>query len=531
MATEKSPQAASVNEPRTHPLGTLIAELEGAGLLRSVLAGAAPTATVAIDGITLDSRRVERGTLFAALPGQHADGVEFVGDAVARGAAAVLAERASPAIGIPQLLVHAGRPALALSAAWFNGFPSESLGIVGITGTDGKTTTSYLIRSMLQAAGLPTGLIGTIDVVAAGTSLGNAARATSPEAPDLQGYLARMVAGGDRFAVVESTSHGLAQDRLAFVAYDVAVLTNVTHEHLEFHRTIEAYRAAKRRLFEALATSEHNPDKGWGKHAVLNVDDPISTEYAVAAREAGAEVHLYGSDSAAAIRAVSVREDAKGLRLTVSTTRWQSDVLVHLPGRFNVANALAAIGVGEALDLDPAQIRAGIEAVESVPGRMQRIDAGQPFTVVVDYAHTPDSLAKVLDNLAPLSAAGGGGLIAVFGSAGDRDTAKRPMMGRVAAERTRLMVVTDEDPRSEDRVVILEEIAAGAMGRRRGQDLLLIADRREAIGAAISAARPGDVVVLCGKGHEKTIEYADGDVPWDEAGAARDALAELGYSG
>jgi UDP-N-acetylmuramoyl-L-alanyl-D-glutamate--2,6-diaminopimelate ligase len=529
MATEEPAAPANDERSRAKPLGALIAELEQDGLLRSVLAGAAPTASVDVRGVTLDSRRVEPGTLFAALPGQHHDGIEFVADAVTRRAAAVLAERASPAIGIPQLLVHSGRPALALAAAWVNGYPSASLGVVGITGTDGKTTTSYLVRSILEAAGHPSGLVGTIDVVAGGASLGNAARATSPESPDLQSYLARMVAGGDRFAVVESTSHGLAQDRLACVAYDVAVLTNVTHEHLEFHRTIEAYRAAKRRLFEALAVTARNPDKGWGKHAVLNADDPIAVDYAAAARDAGADVHLYGSDAAAAIRAVSLREDANGIRLTVSTPRWQSDVLVHLPGRFNVHNALAAIGVGESLDLDPAQIRAGIEAVDSVPGRMQRVDAGQPFAVVVDYAHTADSLAKVLDNLAPLAAAGGGGLIAVFGSAGDRDTAKRPMMGRIAAERTRLMVITDEDPRSEDRHQILEEIAAGASSRRRGQDLLLIADRREAIGAALAAARPGDVVVLCGKGHEKTIEYADGDIAWDEAEAARAALRDLGY--
>jgi UDP-N-acetylmuramoyl-L-alanyl-D-glutamate--2,6-diaminopimelate ligase len=202
MATESSSAAGDVEEDRTRPLGRLIAELEREGLLRSVLSGDAPTASVAVGAITLDSRRVAPGTLFAALPGQHVDGIEFVGDAVSRGAAAILAERASPAIGIPQLLVRSGRPGLALAAAWFNSYPSESLGIVGITGTDGKTTTSYLVRSMLEAAGMPTGLIGTIDVVAGGASLGNAARATSPEAPDLQGYLARMVTAGDRFAVV-----------------------------------------------------------------------------------------------------------------------------------------------------------------------------------------------------------------------------------------------------------------------------------------------------------------------------------------
>jgi UDP-N-acetylmuramoyl-L-alanyl-D-glutamate--2,6-diaminopimelate ligase len=511
-------------------LGGLIAELEREGLLRSVLSGGTTApATVPVSGVTLDSRRVQPGWLFAALPGQRSDGLAYVPDALGRGAGAILAERASAGIGVPQVLVRSGRPALALTAAWLNGFPSEKLGIVGITGTDGKTTTSYLVRSVLETAGLASGMVGTIDVVAGGESLGNAARATSPEAPDLQAYLARMLGAGDRFAVVESTSHGLAQDRLAFVAYDVGVLTNVTHEHLEFHRTLEAYRAAKRRLFEALGESARNPDKGWGKHAVLNADDPMAVEYGEAARTAGADVLLYGSDSSAAIRATAVREDSGGLRLSVTTPRWRGDVAVHLPGRFNVQNALAAIGVGEALEVEAGAIRAGIDALQSVPGRMQRIDAGQPFSVVVDYAHTPDSLAKVLDNLAPLAAAGGGGLICVFGSAGDRDRAKRPMMGRVAADRSQLMVLTDEDPRSEDRSAILEEIAAGAPARHLGQDLLLIPDRRGAIAAAIGAARPGDVVVLCGKGHEKTIEYADGDLPWDEAGAAHEALRHLGY--
>jgi UDP-N-acetylmuramoyl-L-alanyl-D-glutamate--2,6-diaminopimelate ligase len=261
---------------------------------------------------------------------------------------------------------------------------------------------------------------------------------------------------------------------------------------------------------------------------VLNADDPISVDYATAARDAGAEVHLYGSDAAAAIRAVSVREDQRGLRLTVSTTRWQADVLVHLPGRFNVHNALAAIGVGEALDLDPAQIRAGIEAVETVPGRMQRVDEGQPFRVVVDYAHTAEALGKVLDELRPSEP--GAGLILVFGSAGERDTAKRPVMGRVAGERCRLVVVTDEDPRGEDRMAILEAIAEGAeaVGRRRGDDLLVIPDRAEAIATAVGRARPGDVVLLAGKGHERTIETAQGDRPWDEVAAARQALRSLG---
>ncbi|MDQ3938778.1 MAG: UDP-N-acetylmuramoyl-L-alanyl-D-glutamate--2,6-diaminopimelate ligase, partial [Chloroflexota bacterium] len=404
------------------------------------------------------------------------------------------------------------------------------LAVVGVTGTDGKTTTCHLVRAILESSGLPTGMLGTIESVAGGRVLAHG-RATTPEAPELQAALAAMLSAGDRFAVVESTSHGLAQERVGEVAYDVAVLTNVSHEHLEFHRTYEAYRAAKRKLFERLARSAANPDKGWGKWAVVNVDDPVADEFATAARNAGADVLGYGMGPTADVRARRLEEDAAGLRLVIATPRWESALRLKLAGRFNAHNALAAATVGEALGLQPEGIRQGLESVTGVAGRMQRIDAGQPFTVIVDYAHTPDALAKVLDNLAPLAAVGGGGLICVFGSAGERDTLKRPMMGRVAAERCRLIVLADEDPRGEDRQRILDEIAAGAeqLGRRRGNDLLIIPDRRAAIEAAVEHARPGDVVVLCGKGHERTIEMAAGPVAWDEAGAAREALAGLGY--
>lgn len=516
-----------------HSLGALIGLLEARGLLRSVLSsGTIAPAGIAVRGVTMDSRSVAQGSLFVAVPGRHVDGHEFAPAAVAAGAVAVMGERAVAGVPVPQLLIRSARPALALAAAWVHDFPSTQLGVVGITGTDGKTTTAYLVRAMLEACGYPTGMVGTIDVVAGGRSLGNAARTTTPESPDLQAHVAAMVASGDRFVVVESTSHGLAQDRVAEIAYDVAVLTNITHEHLEFHGNLDAYRAAKRRLFEWVGPGPGNPDKGWGKHAVLNLDDEISADFAKAARSAGARVLTYGADPAADVRPSAVREDAAGLRVGVTTPRWRADLTVRLAGRFNVHNALAAIAAGEALDLDPAKMRAGIAAVDGVPGRMQRVEAGQPFRVVVDYAHTAESLAKVLDNLAPLAAAGAGGLIAVFGSAGDRDTQKRPAMGRVAAERSRLIVLTDEDPRSEDRESILDQIAAGAesLGRRRGQDLLLIPDRREAIARALSAALPGDVVLLAGKGHEKTIEMIDGVMPWDEAAVAREVLADLGYS-
>ena len=512
------------------PLGELIRLLEGRGLLRTLLPGTAPTGDARVRGVTHDSRLVEPGYLFVAIDGARQDGHEFVPQAVARGAVAVIGERAVARAGVPQLLVGHVRPALALAAAWYFDFPSTRLGVIGITGTDGKTTTSYLVRAMLEVAGLGAGLVGTIETISGGRVIAGG-RQTTPEAPELQADLAAMVAAGDRWAVVESTSHGLAQERVGEVAYDVAVLTNVTHEHLEFHKTVEAYRAAKRSLFGRLAVSPSNPDKGFGKWAVVNFDDPMGTDFASAAEKAGARVVGYGTGADAHVRATAVDESARSLRLTARTPRGALEVTIHLAGRFNAHNAMAAIGVGEALGLDHNAVRRGLESVTSVAGRMQRIDAGQPFTVIVDYAHTPDSLAKVLDNLAPVAAAGGGGLIAVFGSAGERDTAKRPMMGRVAGDRARLVVLTDEDPRGEDRGKILDEIAVGAeeTGRRRGVDLLLIADRRAAIAEAFRQARAGDVVVLCGKGHEKTIEMAAGPISWDEAALAREQLAALGY--
>jgi len=517
---------------RIGALGDLIARLEARDVLRSVLAGPSAVARVEVRGVTHDSREVRPGWVFVAIAGEHHDGHDHASAAVSAGAVALLLERAQPIPGVPQVLVDSPRRALAVAASWIQGDPSHALGIVGITGTDGKTTTSYLVRSMLEAAGLPTGMLGTIDVVAGGRSLGNPGRATTPEAPELQGLVRRMVDAGDRWAVVEATSHGLAQERVGEVAWDVAVHTNVTHEHLEFHKTPEAYRAAKRRLFEGLTVGLANPDKGHGKHAVVNLDDPFAPIFTAAAEEAGATLHGYGADPAgsATIRALAIR-DRGGIEMDVRTPRWEDRVRIRLAGRFNVHNTLAAIGVGEALGLDPDAMRTGLETLERVPGRMEAVDLGQPFRVIVDYAHTPEALAKALGALRPIADASGGRLICVFGSAGDRDVAKRPMMGRVAGEWCRLVVVTDEDPRSEDRFAILDAIATGAerVGKVRGRDLLLIADRATAIATAIDEARPGDVVVLCGKGHERSIEMADGPVAWDEAASARAALRVLGY--
>ncbi len=521
-----------------HRLSELSALLHRRGLLASdplPAHGAEPDP--AINAVRYDSRLVEPGDLFVARRGQHADGHDHIAGAVRSGACAVVLERPTPALAVPQLVVRDAKVALGVAAAWRAGDPSRSLGTVGITGTDGKTTTAYLVRAVLEAAGRQTGLLGTTDVIVTGRSLGNAARTSTPEAPELQAHLAAMLQGGDRWAVIESTSHGLAQQRVAGVAYDVAVLTNVTSEHLEFHGTLDAYRAAKRSLFARLALSEENPEKGWGKHAVVNADDPEGDSFAAVAAESGATVLRYGLvrelvaegpgphvPTRLDLAAISLEETPSGMLVGVARDGWRGSMALRLAGRFNVYNALAALGVAAVLGLDLDEATAALSEVEAVPGRMMRIDEGQPFSVVIDYAHTAESLAKVLDELSPADP--GSGLIAVFGSAGDRDPSKREPMGRVAGERCRVVIVTDEDPRSEDRAAILEAIAAGAeaAGRVRGRDLLLIADRAEAIAEAMRRARPGDVVLLAGKGHEKTIESDGREVPWDEAAAARGAL-------
>ncbi|MGH2475793.1 MAG: Mur ligase family protein, partial [Candidatus Limnocylindrales bacterium] len=422
-------------------------------------------------------------------------------------------------VAAPQIIVDAARPALAGAAAWWYGDPSHELTVVGITGTDGKTTTAYLAVAALEAAGRRTGMIGTIATRIGGRTEAHAVHATTPEAPDLQAALRAMVDAGDEVAIIETTSHGLALDRVGSIVYDIAILTNLTHEHLELHKTWEAYRDAKLSLFDRLRAvrtiSKRSPI---GATAIVNLDDPSAGAFIGTARGGGARVITYGTEPAADIRATGVTEDARGLHADIETAAGGSTLDLRLAGRFNVHNALAVVALGEALGLEPSAVRSGLATLEVVPGRMERIEAGQPFTVIVDFAHSPASLRTVLDLLAPAAAAGGGGLVAVFGSAGERDTAKRPQMGRIAGERARLVVVTDEDPRGEDPETILDEIARGAeaAGRRRGHDLLLIADRRAAIAAAFDAARPGDVVLLAGKGHERSIIGASGELPWDE---------------
>ena len=530
-------RAAEPSDPVS--LAPLIDRLTERGWLRGARRdgrpiGAAGLADIAVRGVTQDSRAVQPGSVFVAVPGLHVDGHDFLADAAAKGAAVALVERAVADVDVPQLVVSSARTALATSAAWWYGDPSETLGVVGVTGTDGKTTTCFLAVAALEAAGVRTGMTGTAATRIGGIQAANAAHATTPEAPELQATLRAMALAGDAAAVIETTSHGLALGRVDSVAYDVAILTNLTHEHLELHGTWEAYRDAKLSLFERLAVRGSSPSvtsKAWPRTGIVNLDDPSAGAFVGVTQEAGARVLTYGTDPAADVRATRVEEDTRRLRFTYEAPSGSGTVELQLVGRFNVHNALAVVALGEALSLDPAAVRTGLESVPVVPGRMERVDLGQPFGVIVDFAHSPASLQAVLDLLAPTAAAQGGGLIAVFGSAGERDTAKRPVMGRIAGERCRLVVVTDEDPRNEDRDTINDAIARGAegAGRRRGHDLLVIADRRAAIEAAIERARPGDVVLLAGKGHERSIIGPDGPQPWNEREEAESALRRAGF--
>lgn len=548
-------------EPRgPKPLAGLVERLRAAGRLRAVIGPgdepgsereAAAVGRTDVTGVAYDSRRVQPGGCFVAVPGSHADGHEFVSAAVGSGAGVLVVEHPRPPGEVApaiQLVVDRSQLALASVAAWWYEDPGASLGVIGITGTDGKTTTAGMAVAALEAAGVRTGLVSTAEQKIGAVRAGALAHVTTPEAPELQRALRAIRDAGDVAAVVESTSHGLALERVGEIPYDVAILTNLSHEHLEFHGTFEAYRAAKRSLFERLGGGAgHGAGTGpavrapkpaslpggrpWPRGGIVNADDPNAAIFAGATREAGAILLTYGTAASADVRATEILETRGGLVATVTTLRGSGKLRLPLLGRFNVHNALAVVALGELLELDPALVLAGLAGFPGIRGRMERVDRGQPFTLIVDYAHTPASLAIVLDDLAGRVGTGGG-RIAVFGSAGERDVAKRALQGRVAGERCRIVIATDEDPRGEDSMAILEQIAEGAeaAGLQRGSGLLLIPDRRAAIATAIELARPGDVVLLAGKGHERSILYAGSALAWDERRVAEECLATAGYS-
>ena len=525
-------------------LGTDIHSLLAAAPALAGVARVRGDARVPISGIAYDSRAVEPGALFVALRGAVTDGHRFLPEALGRGASAALTE--APADD-PRLrcnvVVPDTRAALAQVAAIFYRHPSRRLGLVGVTGTKGKTTTSFMIEALLAEGGHRTGLISTVDLKIAEDRWRNPLHQTTPESLDVQRYLREMVDTDVEWAVLETSSHALALHRVDGCAYDVAVLTNITHEHLEFHRSYANYYDAKARLFDLLAAApaKDPPRPRW---AVLNRDDPGAASLLGRAGDvpqltyglsAGCDVRAEGVE---AVSIAAFRHDERDAGVVPvgqgSTFRIRSPwgdfpVRLQLPGRFNVYNALAAATVALALEVPPGAIAAGLAGFAGVPGRLQRIEEGQPFLVVVDYAHNPDSLAQVLRLLRSLVP---GRLIALFGSAGERDVAKRALMGRVCAELADFAIFTDEDPRRESPEAILAHIAAGAAagGWVEGRHYERIADRREAITRACAIARPGDGIVLAGKGHEHAIEYAEHEIPWNEAEEARAALARLGWT-
>jgi UDP-N-acetylmuramoyl-L-alanyl-D-glutamate--2,6-diaminopimelate ligase len=475
-----------------------------------------------VRSIAYDSRRVEPGALFVAIPGFHRDGHEFVPDAVARGAVAVVAER-PVRVPVPLAVVADSRLALSALAAEFFDHPTRRLPIVGVTGTDGKTTTVHLVSDVLEAAGERTGFQTTVDFKLCDNTWANESRQTTQEALEIHQFFAELLVAGGTWGVLEATSHALALRKLAHVDLDIAVFTNLTPEHLDFHGTMQEYLAAKGILFEML---DRSADKGVPKAAVLNADDP---HWRYLADRTAQRVLTYGVDALADVQGQITGEAADGTRFTLAYQKARVDVHLPLIGRFNVSNALAAAAAGLATGATLDAVRLALERASPVVGRLQRVESGQPFSVVVDYAHTPDSLRKILTLLRPLTA---GEVIAVFGSAGERDRGKRAAMGKIAAELADYFVITQEDPRLEDRAEILRDIERGAIdgGARRGERYEVIDDRKQAIAHAIARAKAGDTVVACGKGHERSIIEGERKTPWDEAGAARDALRSLGYT-
>ena len=501
---------------------------------------------VPVTAVTADSRAVGPGVAFVATHhrGYARDGHAFVDDAVRRGAAAVFVERPPTSLpSVPMVVVASSSIALAQVAAALAGWPASRLAVIGVTGTDGKTTTSAMAHAILVAAGRSPGLVATVATGVGGVLSPNRAHVTTPDPVAIQGVLAATVAGGGSAAVLEATSHGIDQGRVDAIEFDVAVVTRLTHDHLDYHGTYEAYREAKAGLLDRLAPKAGCVPKDLPvappKVLAILGTDPAFAFLAERARRAGASVTAFGVDDdprpAGAdrmVRAVDLKQASWGTVATVETPWGRGRLDVRMPGTFNVLNAIAAIAATGPLDVPLEVALPAVATVDSLPGRMARIDEGQPFAVVVDFAHTADSLANVLREMRGRTS---GRVIVVFGAAGERDRAKRPEMGRVAAVHADFAILTDEDPRFEDREAILNDIAVGAVaaGAREGDHFIRIPDRREAIRVAVGMARAGDGVVLAGKGHETTIDGAtDGlgtSMAWDEGAEAREAIHRAGY--
>jgi UDP-N-acetylmuramoyl-L-alanyl-D-glutamate--2,6-diaminopimelate ligase len=482
-----------------------------------------------LGGIRIDSRTVQPGDLFVAMRGSRMDGHEFIAEAVARGAAAVVGELPVGPLPVPYARLADSRESLTWIAAAFYRWPGRKLRVIGVTGTDGKTTTTTLIHHILTAAGHRAGMVSTVSAVIGDATLDTGFHVTTPDAHDLQRFLAQMVDDGLTHAVLETTSHGWAQHRVDACEFDVGVITNITHEHLDEHGSYEAYRAAKGRLLEVLPTTAAKTS-GNPRLAVINRDDG-SYEYLNAI--AGPRKVTYGEHADADVRATGIVVGAGGTGFVAEGRDFRVAIHSPLVGRFNVSNCLAALAATvEGVEIDPQVAASSLGSARPVPGRMEKIDLGQPFTAVVDFAHTPNALRVALaaargsrreGNDAP------GRVIAVFGSAGLRDREKRRLMAEVGADLADVSILTAEDPRTESLDAILAEMATGAQARggRENETFWRIPDRGEAIRYAVRLARPGDVVMACGKGHEQSMCFGAREHLWDDRTAMRAALSEL----
>jgi UDP-N-acetylmuramoyl-L-alanyl-D-glutamate--2,6-diaminopimelate ligase len=480
-----------------------------------------------IADLAYDSRSVQPGTLFFCVPGQRSDGHEFADLAVRGGAAALVVERLLD-LSVTQVRVADARAAMASVAVRFWTDPTAKLRVAGVTGTNGKTTTAFLIRHVLEALGTRTGLLGTVKRVVGGIE--EEVERTTPEAIDLQRTFRRMLEAGDAACAMEVSSHALALERTTGVRFAVAVFTNLTQDHLDFHADMEEYFVAKRNLFFASAepAGSASPKASRGlEAAVINLDDPYGARLAAELRDVGEPPLLTFSPRGAVeadFRALDASFDASGSRFRCLGPGGEVEVRMPLPGHFNVENALAAIGACHALGVPADAAAAALAGAGHVPGRFEPVDEGQPFAVLVDYAHTPDSLDNALRAARKLTE---GRLIAVFGCGGDRDRAKRPLMGEIAARLSDACVVTSDNPRSEEPQAIIAEILAGMTDSENG-DVSVEPDRRAAIALALGAATPGDTVVIAGKGHEQGQEFAGGrKIPFDDREVAKEVLRSL----
>lgn len=490
--------------------------------LAEVLAGVsladglpATLAEAEVAGLDYDSRRIGPGYLFFAFPGHRFDGRSFAGDALARGAVAVVAEGPPPEdFRGPWIEVEHGRKALAVAALNFYGHPDRRLVLTGVTGTNGKTTTTWLLDAMLRAAGRRTALLGTIE-----HRIGERAQPalnTTPESLDLVRWMHELAAQGGSHVTMEVSSHALALARVYGFAFHTAVFTNLSQDHLDFHGTMEEYFAAKRRLFEGAG----GPPP---RFAVLNADDAWAARIPLTA---GTRAIRFGLGEGASVRASAIVADFEGLRFRIEDGRGVHEVVSPLPGRMNVYNILAAWAAGLACDLPVEAMLAGVRACRRVPGRFEKVEAGQPFLVVVDYAHTDAALRNVIAAAREL---GPRRVLTLFGCGGDRDRAKRPLMGEAAGSLSDFVVLTSDNPRSEDPLAIIEEALAGLRGRRAAWRVE--PDRARAIRLILAEAGPGDIVIIAGKGHETYQVLRDRVIPFDDREVARAALRELGYGG